>query len=63
MRIFSDDPNFVFYVKDVHTIKNQVELREYAQQATDILKSAGYEKTQRTFQNQAEMIKYVKGLV
>lgn len=62
MRIFSDDPNFVFYVKGDLTINDVAELKEYAQIATDTLKSEGYTKTQRTFESKQAMINYAKAL-
>ena len=62
MRIFSDDLDFVFYVKEVHTIDDVSELQKHAQHATDILKLEGSDGTQRIFKNKQEMIKYAEAL-
>ena len=61
MRIFSNDPNFVFFLKQASQT-DMVSAAKAAQQITDKLKEMGKARYQATFGNVQAMTKYADAL-
>ena len=61
MRIFSNDPNFVFFLEQASQT-DMVSAAKAAQQITDKLKEMGKVRYQSTFGNAQAMIKYADAL-
>ncbi len=61
MRIWSNDPNFVFYLVN-YKKEDLMETANAAQGITDKLKKLNINKFQETFTNAQAMINYAKAL-